>query len=304
MPRRDSAITTVQSTTLRRSPRLLHKKEKTLEQVPLASLRKSPRLARQKSFSQEPEDPKSPRPRTNRVRCSEFSENVSKKSSKLSNGSRNFGSLTTGSRKSLTWSHGFDGFSNLRRSPRFSDNKNIVVYESKDIVSKVSKKVGESKDGLKNSENLNSGSIKSLKNNGVDGFRSLRRSQRLSNQQIVEYDEKTSGDKGYRLSSKLVSREVVLAVGRGRVGENLGEKLLVKRKKTTKREAEESESGNRVVEVNRKRKREEEDNGNVNGNGKGWTKEQELALQRAYLAAKPTPHFWKKVSKLVFFYLI
>ncbi|XP_021890419.1 uncharacterized protein LOC110809024 [Carica papaya] len=30
-----------------------------------------------------------------------------------------------------------------------------------------------------------------------------------------------------------------------------------------------------------------------------WTKEQELALQRAYFTAKPTPLFWKKVSKLV-----
>ena len=31
----------------------------------------------------------------------------------------------------------------------------------------------------------------------------------------------------------------------------------------------------------------------------GWTKDQELALQRAFLVAKPTPHFWKKVAKLV-----
>ncbi|KAL0452782.1 UNVERIFIED_CONTAM: hypothetical protein Slati_1256300 [Sesamum latifolium] len=31
----------------------------------------------------------------------------------------------------------------------------------------------------------------------------------------------------------------------------------------------------------------------------GWTKEQELALQRAYFTAKPTPHFWKKVAKMV-----
>lgn len=31
----------------------------------------------------------------------------------------------------------------------------------------------------------------------------------------------------------------------------------------------------------------------------GWTKEQELALQRAYYSAKPSPHFWKNVSKLV-----
>ncbi|VFQ75382.1 unnamed protein product [Cuscuta campestris] len=32
---------------------------------------------------------------------------------------------------------------------------------------------------------------------------------------------------------------------------------------------------------------------------KGWTKEQELALERAYFAAKATPHFWKKVAKMV-----
>jgi len=33
--------------------------------------------------------------------------------------------------------------------------------------------------------------------------------------------------------------------------------------------------------------------------GKGRTKEQDLAIQRAYLTAKPSPHFWKNVSKLV-----
>ncbi|XP_071914486.1 uncharacterized protein [Coffea arabica] len=31
----------------------------------------------------------------------------------------------------------------------------------------------------------------------------------------------------------------------------------------------------------------------------GWTAEQELALERAYFAAMPTPHFWKKVAKMV-----
>ncbi|KAK9134189.1 hypothetical protein Syun_013519 [Stephania yunnanensis] len=30
-----------------------------------------------------------------------------------------------------------------------------------------------------------------------------------------------------------------------------------------------------------------------------WTEEQEVALQRAYFAARPSPHFWKKVAKLV-----
>lgn len=31
----------------------------------------------------------------------------------------------------------------------------------------------------------------------------------------------------------------------------------------------------------------------------GWTKDQEAALRRAYFAARPSPHFWKKVSKMV-----
>lgn len=35
---------------------------------------------------------------------------------------------------------------------------------------------------------------------------------------------------------------------------------------------------------------------------KGWSMEQELALERAYLTANPTPHFWKKVSRLVIHY--
>ena len=52
------------------------------------------------------------------------------------------------------------------------------------------------------------------------------------------------------------------------------------------------------IGIERKRKRDEEECGIT----KGWTKEQELALQRAYFVAKPTPNFWKKVSKLVFFY--
>ncbi|KAI3794168.1 hypothetical protein L1987_36796 [Smallanthus sonchifolius] len=38
---------------------------------------------------------------------------------------------------------------------------------------------------------------------------------------------------------------------------------------------------------------------NTLGITQGWTKDQELALDRAYLQAKPTPHFWKKVSRLV-----
>ncbi|KAF5958364.1 hypothetical protein HYC85_005589 [Camellia sinensis] len=45
----------------------------------------------------------------------------------------------------------------------------------------------------------------------------------------------------------------------------------------------------------RKRNRVEEGHGIV----QGWTKDQELALQRDYFSAIPTPYFWKKVANLV-----
>nr|XP_043634840.1 uncharacterized protein LOC122605939 isoform X2 [Erigeron canadensis] len=38
---------------------------------------------------------------------------------------------------------------------------------------------------------------------------------------------------------------------------------------------------------------------NSMGLAQDWTKEQELALERAYQEAKPTPRFWKKVSRMV-----
>ncbi|PON97113.1 Homeodomain-like [Trema orientale] len=331
MPKRDSAISTLQSTTLRRSPRLLHKSEKISEQVPLVTPRRSPRLTRQNSFAQEAEDPKSPKSITNRARSSGLSENVSKKSSKPSNGLRKCGSLSSGPKKSVILGNGFDGFSNPRRSSRISDKVNAVGYESRGFLGKVSKKVGESDVGSKKfdgffnprrssriSDKVNAvgyeskgclgkvskkvgesdvGSKKFLRNNGVDGFKNVRRSQRLSNQQKVvnEHTEKTGKDNGCRLSSDSASKEEALDTGKGKVGVTSAENLLVKGKRLTKREAEELDGESREVEVSKKRKRDVEGNGTV----QGWTKEQELALQRAYLVAKPTPHFWRKVSKLV-----
>lgn len=66
-------------------------------------------------------------------------------------------------------------------------------------------------------------------------------------------------------------------------------------------EMREREIVEETKEINLKRKRNRDEE--VKKSGKitieGWTKEQEVALQRAYLATKPTRHFWKKVSKLV-----
>ncbi|KAI7742973.1 hypothetical protein M8C21_014000 [Ambrosia artemisiifolia] len=61
---------------------------------------------------------------------------------------------------------------------------------------------------------------------------------------------------------------------------------------------------NVCVDVNKKQKnigvkRTRNQFENSIGIAQGWTKDQELALERAYLEAKPTPHFWKKVSRMV-----
>jgi hypothetical protein len=60
-------------------------------------------------------------------------------------------------------------------------------------------------------------------------------------------------------------------------------------------EKKEAHAEKKAVGLKRKRNQTGENNGIVNG----WTQKQEFALQRAYLATKPTPHFWKKVAKLV-----
>ncbi|KAL9245919.1 hypothetical protein vseg_019515 [Gypsophila vaccaria] len=52
--------------------------------------------------------------------------------------------------------------------------------------------------------------------------------------------------------------------------------------------------GGKLIGV--KRKRQER---GCQGRELGWSNEQEVALQRAYFAAKPSPHFWKTVSKMV-----
>ncbi|KAL6570404.1 hypothetical protein OROMI_014918 [Orobanche minor] len=59
---------------------------------------------------------------------------------------------------------------------------------------------------------------------------------------------------------------------------------------TSKRDVKKLQVGGK-----RKRCQVEEDHETIHG----WTEEQELALRRAYFAAKPTPHFWKKVARMV-----
>ncbi|GER54449.1 homeodomain-like superfamily protein [Striga asiatica] len=79
-------------------------------------------------------------------------------------------------------------------------------------------------------------------------------------------------------------------------------KVVVSNERKPKGDGEENrEAGERKCkrkkQVGVKRKRDQME-GDCEFN-RGWSQEQELALRRAYFAAKPTPHFWKKVSKMV-----
>ncbi|KAG6418567.1 hypothetical protein SASPL_120771 [Salvia splendens] len=53
----------------------------------------------------------------------------------------------------------------------------------------------------------------------------------------------------------------------------------------------------KAQQVGEKRKRDGVEGGCENA--QGWTKEQEVSLQKAYFTAKPTPLFWKKVARMV-----
>lgn len=101
---------------------------------------------------------------------------------------------------------------------------------------------------------------------------------------------------------------------RSQLGVNLSEEFTHKLRKITthgagtsspdiegggEREGADTHRGNnKHIGVKRKRNQVEEGHGTVHG----WTVDQEMALQRAYLATKPTPHFWKKVARLVIFH--
>ncbi|KAF5749713.1 hypothetical protein HS088_TW03G00038 [Tripterygium wilfordii] len=148
---------------------------------------------------------------------------------------------------------------------------------------------------------------------GAGGFSSLRRSPRFSNQpKSCEFVDTNRNFTSKQVSDSKKSKKIfkcvldksmdsgVAADGvTGRVdGDVLGKNGRVC---VVGLMANRSEKGTDICERNgdvglsMKRKRGEEGN----GTSQGWTKEQESALQTAYFLAKPTPHFWKKVSRLV-----
>ncbi|XP_050292066.1 uncharacterized protein LOC126733000 [Quercus robur] len=298
MPERTPIVSTEQPRSLRRSPRFLRHKNTPEPQQP-TSLRKSPRL-HGKRITSEPEDLKTPKTnsRNNRFLSSppeskKYPEKSSKKLSKSACGSRNLRNFSSGLRRSPRLNSCAEVFRSLRRSPRFTNQQNMVDARV-DCEEKVSMKTRKSDVG-----NMSSGSREASKLNGsVEEVVGHRRSQRVSNQRNVVYEHMEESGSGTSLDEvDLTDDEKADKVV------NSCEQIVRKRERRTRRSSispeavivEGEERMAKDIGKNRKRKRDEEDGGMT----KEWTKEQELALQRAYFVAKPTPNFWKKVSKLV-----
>ncbi|XVF17419.1 hypothetical protein REPUB_Repub10bG0120800 [Reevesia pubescens] len=186
---------------------------------------------------------------------------VSKKPIKSSDGSTNCVNSTSG----------------LRRSARLNS-----------LSSKLSTKCVNSTPGLRKSPRLNSGSL----SNKPEENKFVKTKKEIK---FVE-TKKVETKKNKSIKGGLVVDEEKREVGKK-------EREICVGLKAVTAERRESEGREEVRETNEdvgaKRKRKRKCDEEVNVIVQGWTRVQELALQRAYFSAKPTPNFWKKVSKLV-----
>ncbi|KAM1073940.1 hypothetical protein ACFX14_018952 [Malus domestica] len=268
-----------QSTTLRRSPRFLHHQKTQEPELSTATLRKSQRLVCLEKSAAESENPRTPKStaRSNRV----------VRSLSLPLSSKNSSESHDGPRRSPRLNNGVEAFQRLRRSSRILNKQLVLVDEGKGPSKQISKKLGKLENGSSNCGNLSSGSAKCR-----------RKSVRFCiDQSIVnQCTDKATGSRSKSGKNRSLKKEEFSSVGKDGACIDSSERVSKECK------MQEIDGVNKEVGVRRKRKREEE-NGKREEEGvgvvQGWTKEQEFALQRAYLIAKPTPHFWKKVSKLV-----
>ncbi|CAJ1931209.1 unnamed protein product [Sphenostylis stenocarpa] len=178
-----------------------------------------------------------------------------------------------------------------RRSPRFLPQQNNTTPNPKSAKHTVSKKeYNEFTVGPRRSSRLNNGDVR---------FSSLRRSPRFNNESSGKKVKNTSvkGGDAETKENCVVSDE---GFGGGRkkerkekIEDGNGEIVEVKTKENRVVCDKGFDGERKKIEDGDKRKRKGDEV------REGWTKEQDLALQRAYLMAKPSPHFWKNVSKLV-----
>ncbi|XP_044469203.1 uncharacterized protein LOC123198566 isoform X2 [Mangifera indica] len=181
-----------------------------------------------------------------------------------------------------------------RRSARFDSTLKTQTLEIK-----VSKEHYRPSGGSREPPRLNDGFVSS---------QTLRRSPRFCNQPVVEQlVRKTGNEKAKRKSSEAKVNKSKRKIEAGvklceeievpRISIVLGLKAF--RAAGIEMKKREVGKENHLINDKRKRKHGEEGTKSSKIRIEGWTKEQEVALQRAYFATKPTPHFWKKVSKLV-----
>ncbi|KAF2283846.1 hypothetical protein GH714_016480 [Hevea brasiliensis] len=176
-----------------------------------------------------------------------------------------------GLRRSPRFSKRVEGVSNIRRSLRLSLLGNTNAIQEKSDQDKLKKSSDNKSKKLRHS--ASNKSIDRVLNISTDN-KALLLNKEKGEMHVGSCDEILH--KNERRTQSCANVEVVIAL------EAAKGKIVLGRSKET-----------RVIG---KRKRVEEGN---YGSVKGWAKEQEVALQRAYFGVKPTPHFWKKVSKLV-----
>ncbi|XP_030455763.1 uncharacterized protein LOC115676879 isoform X2 [Syzygium oleosum] len=192
--------------------------------------------------------------------------------------------------------------SGLRRSPRF--NGGLREQEHSMLITRV-KDYPErnSSDGLGRSTTPCAGLRRSPRLNcGVQEFRSFDQSLRNSNQQNIAGQVERTDHRPKRESRCLLGRKTDDEDKKDPIEDGVVNKCEVF--------VAETQRGTRQCVLSLPVLKKEE-NGKFktlteskqgdegNKNCQGWTEEQEDALQRAYFSAKPTPHFWKKVSRFV-----
>ncbi|CAM8903814.1 unnamed protein product [Rhodiola kirilowii] len=275
MSRRKSVVQVgISPSSLRRSPRFVAKNEtrsrENFENPNFESssvLRRSPRIG-ELGDTKSVEDPKTPNLESVRKQV-----RPSRDGSLLSPSvcGRNESVVDFSQKEGMGKSCG----SKLRRSPRFRES--CVEQPDGLKLGALEKKPKAGVRTAKDSENLGKERV------------ALRRSSRLLDQQINYKNGDTKLDSVVEeicgrdgdCSEQMVKRNRRKSVSPVGPEEELSE--------ATKNESKEANAGKR------KRKRGKEGSGAV----RGWTNEQEMALERAYLTMKPTPRFWKKVSKMV-----
>ncbi|KAK6923881.1 hypothetical protein RJ641_010081 [Dillenia turbinata] len=303
MPRRNSIVTDISPT-------------------PPSSLRRSPRfLQPQSNLPQDPKTPKQiPKVRSNKSRFvstlfsppnanlkrnlqkSSACNNGSSESPKSKNGVHEFPVSRRRSPRfscpDKTLSGKNDGvielgFRNLRRSPRFSSAKQttpVSENKSSECIVKAKEDVDSQGRKLRVKEKIRQKGYLGARDNADEGGE-----KKDGFVKKVKVDVYSQG-RNRRVNEKVRERGCLgvrdNANEGGEKDKDINEEKDIVEGKVMDRDANKGNDG-----VGSKRKRMENEEGD--GDFPRWSKDQELALQRAFLSVNPTPHFWKKVSKIV-----